>query len=159
MFAVLYILIGAASYAFLSKLSRVKNHDFVESLKNALLSFAIARVYRDKFDDLNMDYKSFDGSKLPMMSGCSLTNACFTYIQDKRELRQSVFYTQHMENKIDAIEKFIKAHLNSTESVVDFFETFIKTEYGNDSVSCSDKHDKSQCCDDDSDCEIVNHDD
>lgn len=160
MIALLYVILGAASYAFVTKLpifgKKRQDQDFVESLKNALLSFALARVYRDKFDDFNMDYKSFDGSSLPMMSGCSITNACFTYIQDKNQLRQNVFYTQHMENKIEAIEKFIRTHLDSTESVIDFFETFVKEEYGNDSISC----DKSQCCeDDDSDGEIVNHDD
>jgi hypothetical protein len=152
------MILGAASYALVSKFnSKKRHHDFVESLKNALLSFALAKVYREKFDDFNMEYRSFDGSTLPMMSGCSITNACFTYIQDKEMLRKNVFYTQHMENKIEAIEKFIHTHFDSTESVIDFFETFIKA----DDSNSSDKQDDSQCCcdDDSEDCEIVDHED
>jgi hypothetical protein len=47
----------------------------VDRLKNALLSFAILQV-----GDL-----SDDGTKLPMFSGSSLVNACFTYIVDRRD--------------------------------------------------------------------------
>lgn len=98
----------------------------VDRLKNALLSYALHKVSTDRIDSPIVDYASMDGSKLPPMSGCDMSNACFTYIFDRDEFKNSLFYTPHMEKKLDAIEKYIQKHLGSDDQVQQFFDKFAK---------------------------------
>jgi hypothetical protein len=100
----------------------------VESLKNALLSYALSEVKKDDFDHWNSAYQTFDGTKLPSMSGCNQVNACTSYIIDKGEFRKDPFYTHHMESKLDAIEKYLNMHFDTDDKVIDFMEAFIKKE-------------------------------
>ena len=97
----------------------------IESLKNALLTLALMRVRYNDRDDLNMNYATFDGTKLPMVSGCDLTHACFSYICDRDEFRRSPFYTKQMERKHDAIDMYLKRNLGMHEQVEDFFKAFV----------------------------------
>lgn len=101
----------------------------VERLKDALLSFALAKTC-EKNMSKDMFYEKYDGTKLPMISGTSLTNACFTYIVDINEVKNSPIYT---ESKLNAIYKYINKNLNTDDKVVVFFENFI-TNYK--STSC-----------------------
>lgn len=116
-----------AAYIFMHcRQNGVEKNTKVESLKNALLSYALSEVKKDDFDHLNYAYHMFDGTKLPSMSGCNQVNACTSYIIDKQEFRKSAFYTQHMESKLDAIEKYLNKHFDTDDKVIDFMEAFIK---------------------------------
>jgi hypothetical protein len=97
----------------------------IESLKNGLLSCALAQVKKDDFDMFNMAYKTYDGTKLPSMSGCSQVNAYTSYIIDRKEFSKSPWYTSHMESKLDAIDKYLDTHFATDEQVIDFIEAFI----------------------------------
>ena len=97
----------------------------IELLKNALLSLALKEVCRDKIDNFNMNYESYDGTKLPMFSGFSLENACFTYIQDEETSKRNPFNSIVMESKSKAIDAFLNNQLNSEKSVFEFFKSFV----------------------------------
>lgn len=111
---------------FLHRKNGVEKNTKVESLKNALLSYALSQVKKDDFDHLNFAYRMFDGTKLPSMSGCNQINACTSYIVDKQDFRKSPFYTQHMESKLDAIEKYLNKQFDTDAKVMDFMEAFMK---------------------------------
>lgn len=96
----------------------------VERLKNALLSFALSVACKNDISD-DMMYGNYDGTKLPRMAGASVANACFTYILDIAEFRRTPLYTQVMEAKILAIQKYIDANLDTEQKVLDFFEKFV----------------------------------
>ena len=98
----------------------------VEKLKNALLTYALKEVYTSKFEDLNLNYSTYDGSTLPHMSGYSFENACFSYIVNKNEFRKHPFYTKTMEDKLIAIEKFLDKHIDSDAAAMDLFTDFVK---------------------------------
>jgi LytS/YehU family sensor histidine kinase len=102
-----------------------KPHEPLECLKNALLAHALVKI---RYNDMNnsMNYASFDGTKLPMLSGCSVANACFSYIISKQEFRKGPFYSQIMESKIDAIEKYLNKNLDTDEKVVSFFDDYVE---------------------------------
>lgn len=99
----------------------------VEKLKNALLSLALMRTKPGDRDDFSMDYAAFDGTKLPMFSGCDLANAAFTYILDIGEFRRGPFYTAHMEHKHRAVERYIERNLSTRSAVYAFFKDFVAT--------------------------------
>lgn len=84
-----------------------------DQLKNALLTYAISKIKRRDFDPYNMNYKSFDGTKLPMLSGFSLNNAYFTYM------------TVDIFGKTGAIMRYLKKNLSTTEQVIDFLDEFV----------------------------------
>jgi hypothetical protein len=102
------------------------SHQYVETVKNALLAFALNTVSREDFDDMNMNYGSFDGSKLPMLSGANLNNALTSYIIDIGEYRQGPFYTKIMEDKLTAIDKYLERHFDSPEKVATFLMSFVE---------------------------------
>ena len=104
--------------------SPVKNKQ-LETLKNALLTFALSRVCSSDFDDFNMNYASFDGSKLPSMSGSNMNTALSSYITSKEDLMKSPFYTKHMENKIIAIEKYLEKQFDTDDKVEKFLTKFL----------------------------------
>ena len=85
--------------------------DGIEGLKNALLSYALNRVYGDRIDQANMD--TYDGSKLPPFNGFSLGNACFSYFG------QNACRTK-------AIQLFMNQNLSSVWQVTAFFDDFLR---------------------------------
>lgn len=97
----------------------------VEMLKNALLTLALMRVRARDRDDMNMRYDKFDGTKLPMLSGCDLSNACFSYIVDRAELRRGPWYTRHMEYKVEAIERYLGRNLATDAQAQALFDDFV----------------------------------
>jgi hypothetical protein len=100
----------------------------IEMLKNALLTLAMSRVYQAKglFDNLNSNYKSFDGTKLPMMSGFDAENACFSYIQNPEQVARGPWASQQMIDKAIAIQKFIKTNLSTEKAVVSLFADYME---------------------------------
>lgn len=97
----------------------------IEQLKNALLSYALNTIKINDpnfkpFSDFRMDYENFDGTQLPMFSGCDITNACFTYIKQCEETNL------YMEDKQIAIQKYLIKNLNTSEQIVNFFNKFVE---------------------------------
>lgn len=128
-FILLAIIAALAIYIFIHQRQHAMTKNTkVETLKNALLSYALSELKKDDFDHWNSAYQTFDGTKLPSMSGYNQVNACASYIIDKGELRKSPFYTQHMESKLDAIDKYLNMQFDTDAKVIDFMEAFIKKE-------------------------------
>lgn len=98
----------------------------LESLKNSLLTFALLKLKQNDIDKWNMKYDSFNGSKLPMISGASLENACFSYILDIDRYKKSFLFTKNMEDKVIAIEKYLQNNFDTNEKVVNFFNEFVQ---------------------------------
>lgn len=103
-------------------------------LKNALLSYALMKIKKDDFEGLDsgvsfidfttpiINYKTYDGDKLPRLHGFSIVNALMSYIVKPYE--SFFYYTDHMNDKYIAIDKYIQKHLATDEQVDDFFKTF-----------------------------------
>lgn len=106
--------------------SDVRDHR-VETVKNALLTFALSRIRSSDFEDFNMNYAAYDGSKLPMMSGSDLNNALCSYIMSKDDFRKAPLYSKHMENKITAIEKYLEKHFDTDSKVRTFVAEFVRS--------------------------------
>jgi hypothetical protein len=83
------------------------------------------KVKKNDIDNLQMNYSNFDGTKLPMFSGYDIINSCMTYIQDKDDLKNGLFYSKHMETKIDAIDKYLVKQFDTDSKIIDFFDKFI----------------------------------
>jgi len=96
----------------------------LERLKNALLTFALVNIKKEDMAKLCYDYENFNGDKFPALSGSSLAHACYTYIFNRSTFRKSIMYSKAMENKLDAIEKYLNLHLNTQEQTLEFFEKF-----------------------------------
>ena len=109
-----------------------KSPEHIEVLKNALLSFALSELRQKDFDGLNFSYNSFDGTKLPGMSGFDTANACMSYILDISEFRKSPFYSITMENKLNAINKYLKNNFDTDEKVLNFVNEYIEKEKSQD---------------------------
>lgn len=58
----------------------------IELLKNALLAHALAMTKQSDIDSVNNNYALFDGTKLPLFSGYSISNAYFSYIICKEDM-------------------------------------------------------------------------
>lgn len=125
LFLIIIAILSFCYNIFLISKNKYKPLREVDNLKNALLTFALSTIRKDDFDSLNMIYNSFDGSKLPMLSGYDISNACFSYIIDKNEFKRSPFYTTGMSNKIEAIDRYIDKNLNTKEQVSDFFNDYV----------------------------------
>jgi len=98
----------------------------IDYLKNALLSYLLMKCAKiESGPGFNMNYKESDGTMLPAFSGCSIENACFTYIQTTYDLVFGPFPSSVMNNKQDLIAKYIKQNLNTETDIVDIFSKFI----------------------------------
>jgi hypothetical protein len=101
---------------------RKRTHDNIDLLKNALLSFALKHVCYKDVSNFDMNYAKYNGTKLPMFSGYSLTNACFSYIVDSKTL---TFNNVQMDHKLDAINKYLVHNLSTEKQVEKLFEDFV----------------------------------
>ena len=95
----------------------------LESLKNALLSYALMKHGAVDDSPIN-NYGTFDGSVLPAFSGYSTSNACFSYIQSDHSRIFGPFPSKIMNDKHAAIIKYMERNLKTDEQVVDLFEKF-----------------------------------
>jgi hypothetical protein len=106
-------------------LQKMKRPTPIETLKNALLSYALMKC--GKIDDSPIgNYASFDGSILPAFARYSTANACFSYIQSDYDRIFGPFATKVMDDKHKAIVKYLERNLNTEEQVLGFFENFTK---------------------------------
>lgn len=118
------IFIGFITYSYYKKylLNKNKNKNKnINILQNGLLSYALMKVKKNDIDNLQMNYSNFDGTKLPMFSGYDIINSCMTYIQDKDDLKNGLFYSKHIETKIDAIDKYLVKQFDTDSKIIDFF--------------------------------------
>ena len=125
---ILYIIqeIKCPRFTDTSKSSPSENENLyhIEKLKNALLSYALNTIKHADPDfnpatDFRLDYGNFDGTTLPIFSGCNIENACFTYINDNKQP------ISQMEEKQIAIRKYLMKNLNSEVQIVEFFRKFV----------------------------------
>lgn len=108
--------------------TREQVNPHVEKLKNALLAFALLKVCKDDIDDTNTNYKSFDGSKLPMIAGFNTENKCFSYVVPKEEYENNIFHaglSTGWASKIEAIEKYLWKNLGSDAKAMNFFVKYL----------------------------------
>jgi hypothetical protein len=111
------------------------NKKKIETLKNALLSFALMRLGTVD-DGPSVAFNAFDGTKLPSFSGHDLLNACFSYIIDKDQFSRCKFYSIYMAQKLLAIDKYVNKNLNTDEQIQDFFGKFVQTFDSSGSKEC-----------------------
>ena len=97
----------------------------IEYLKNALLSYALMKC--GEKDDSRLDYKSFDGSTLPNFAGINTSNACFSYVVSHYDRFFGPWSSKIMNDKSDAIDKYIVKNLSTDGQIVEFFERFTTT--------------------------------
>lgn len=98
----------------------------LEQLKNALLTFAMTKVFDDSFEKGPITI-NYDGSVLPPLSGYNMSNACFSYIIDSDEFKKHPWHTEAIARKHKAIERFLDINLNTSEQVQEFFNKFVKS--------------------------------
>lgn len=122
---VIYIGYSLYQYSLIKQKSQKNKH--IDQIKNGLLSYALLKTAnKDDLKNFDMNYKNFDGTRLPMFSGYSTSNACLSYIIDKDEFKKCQFYTPIMEDKIVAIEKYLEKNFDSDKKVEEFFNKFIE---------------------------------
>lgn len=119
------IFLISIQYLRVNKKKRKEN--LIDILKNALLSYALGRLREKDFDGLNFSYETFDGRKLPGMSGFDETNACMSYIIDISDFHKGPWYSRPMEQKIVAINKYLDKNFDTDQKIEDFFEEFVKS--------------------------------
>lgn len=151
MFQIILILILIIYIVFLlyKNSSNKQKNNSLEALKNGLLSYALLKTSdKDDVSSFNMNYKSYDGTKLPMFSGCSTSNACLSYIVDKDQFKKSFFYTKVMEDKITAIEKYLEKNFDTDDKIKEFFDMFIEKMDNKEESSDDDVQEPEKCIDD-----------
>lgn len=89
----------------------------VEKLKNALLSYALLTVYKNKIA-AHCLYHQYDGKYLPPPSGYEAIQSCFNYIMMKD--------TGIWQKQI-VIDDFIQSHITSEDDARVFFSQFLKS--------------------------------
>lgn len=108
--------------------SKPNDRQPVELLKNALLAFALSTVYQSKGlveESSKMNYCGYDGTKLPRMNGCDLSNACFSFIESPQQAAKGPWGSQRMVDRANAIQKFISVNLSTEKQVIEFFDAFL----------------------------------
>lgn len=118
--AILVVVITLQALFIYNVKKEKKENSTLEILKNALLSFSLMQTCDNIDHSLNLNYASYDGTKLPSFSGYNIENACFSYITKNN-------FTKQMDDKSKAIEKYLAKNFDSQEQVVKFFEKFVKS--------------------------------
>lgn len=97
-----------------------KNY-YINSLKNALLTRALIKHNsKDINEMIDYNFKEYDGSKLPHISGWDYSSICFSYIQPDFTSYNG-FSNKIMDQKEEAIYKYLHKHFNTTKTVKQFF--------------------------------------
>ena len=79
---VLGFIMGVFLFYRVNQYFHVNDVTQIDHLKNALLSLALITVKNDDIDKVhNTQYKLYDGTQLPPISGYSANNAYLTYIE------------------------------------------------------------------------------
>ena len=123
-----YACVGIASvciYIAVSSFYKKKyTNRHVTDIQNTLLTYALMTAAKKDVDS-SYDYAKFNGTKMPMMAGCDLHNACSTYIIDRNRFRQDPWYSDIMDQKLVAIEKYLDNKFKSRADTDKFFMEFI----------------------------------
>jgi hypothetical protein len=103
----------------------------IDYLKNALLSYLLMKCGNiESGPGYTMNYKTSEKcghiTMLPSFSGCSMENACFTYIQTTYDQVFGPFPSNTMNYKQSLINKYIKQNLNTETDIVNIFSKFIE---------------------------------
>ena len=123
MYTVVAFLCGAIWSYCLQNIYKKTNN--IDNLKNALLTLSLFKLRRDDVSD-SFDYQNYDGTKLPPLSGADLSMACFSYILDIQEFRNSNMYSGLMETKLRAINKYLDKNFATEQQIVEFFEQVVE---------------------------------
>jgi hypothetical protein len=125
--AIATFVVIALSCCFMYRKQKQKEnkHKYRESLKNALLSYALKTVFADRFEDGPISTDT-TGTMLPPMSGSDMSMACFSYIVDQEEFKKNPFWTPIMAQKYKKVDDFLDKNLQTREQVKDFFARFIE---------------------------------
>jgi hypothetical protein len=99
------------------KKNRNTRNDKLEPLKNALLTYALTIVCNDNQKGDTYDYDSYDGSKIPPLSGGDPVNTLMSYIVDSDN--------PHIHSKYNAIQRFLEDNLSNPYQQEDFIQQFL----------------------------------
>lgn len=104
----------------------------VDVLKNSVLTVALAKMRQSDFEyNSHNSYTAFDGSKLPEMSGCSILNACMSYLYTSPiEALREPFPIYIMYQKQIAIHKYLQKNFSSMDKIDSFVLEYIKVMLG-----------------------------
>ena len=103
-----------------------KKDYYINCLKNALLTNALIKHNsKDINQMIDYNFKEYDGSKLPNLSGCDYSNICFSYIQPDYT-SYNEFSNKIMDQKEEAIYKYLHKNFNTTKDVNQFFDKVIQ---------------------------------
>lgn len=123
LYAVIAFISGAIwSYYLQNVFTRTNN---IDKLKNALLTLSLIKLKENDFST-SVYYTNYDGNKLPPLSGNDLTRACFTYILDIHEFRNSNIYSSLAENKLKAIYKYLNNNFATEHEVMEYFKEVLE---------------------------------
>jgi hypothetical protein len=92
----------------------------VDAARDALLAYALVRIRSEYIDDFNVQYATFDGSRLPMFTGSTLSKACMSYLSDSCPTQRK--FGVH---KTRAARRFLHTHLGTMRQAHGFVEEFI----------------------------------
>jgi len=104
-----------------------EKEESIALLKNALLVDALLQHRKDDID-LDMDYSKYDGTRLPMPSGHGYANACLSHLVPRRFDRNGPWYTSGMEEKSDAVRKYLCKNLASHKAVFELLDACLDDE-------------------------------
>lgn len=103
-----------------------KKDYYINCLKNALLTNALIKHNsKDINQMIDYNFKEYDGRKLPHLSGCDYSNICFSYIQPDYT-NYNEFSNKVMDQKEEAIYKYLHKNFNTTKDVNQFFDKVIQ---------------------------------
>jgi hypothetical protein len=75
---------------------------------------------------LDLNYDRYTGDTFPALSGSSVTNACFSYIFNPAEFKQSPMYSAAYSKKMDAITKYLQKKLSTQDQALELFFDFFQ---------------------------------
>jgi hypothetical protein len=112
---------------FSCRRKQIQNPKPIDKLKNALLTHALTVICATKFvKNNNINYEDYDGTILPTLSGSNFNVACLSYITDPNDNSTNKMYSRQMENKKNAINKFLDQNLDSDIKIIKFFNEYLE---------------------------------
>jgi hypothetical protein len=95
----------------------------LDKLKNALLTLVLISSRKQDME-CNFDYDGYTGDTFPALSGSSVPHACFSYIFNQAEFKQSPMYSAMMAKKMDAINKYLQKNVSTQDQALELFIDF-----------------------------------
>ena len=102
----------------------------LDKLKNALLTLVLISSRKQDMEGLNFDYDGYTGDTFPALSGSSVPHACFSYIFNQAEFKQSPMYSAMYSKKMDAINKYLQKNVATQDQAltlfIDFYQEYVE---------------------------------